>query len=134
MNCTSKTLLAAALGYSLLALEACKKRDTNRLAGRWDLQRGGLPFTFGPTTSSIIFDFDADGEFTEEITDIYFNDLAYTSYLDGDWKWAPGKKLEINIHFGYGYIQELRFEVVLIQRNNMYLKDRNDFDWKFKRE
>ena len=135
MKHINRFLLTAALGSSLLALESCRKWDTNRLEGRWELQREGLPFTFGTQTTQIIFDFEKDGDFTEEITDTYIGGggIPTTRRLHGDWKWTGDKKMEIDIDFGNGYIQELRFESTYIHENKLQLVDRNDYEWEFKK-
>lgn len=136
MNYINKALLTAALGSSLLALEACRKCDTNRLTGRWKLV-GGINFS---PNREIIFDFEADGDFTEErIYNGFF--IPYSTTNTGNWKWLPGKKLGIDLDYGspfvYGYgfsSYDRKFEVVLIKGNDMELEDENRRDWEFKRE
>lgn len=128
MNHISKAILAAALGSSLLALEACRKWDTNRLAGRWRLVGGDI---FSPN-QGIIYEFEKDGDFTEERTLQTFNGYGYYYAIadGGDWKWSSGKKLEIDRSTNY----DIEFDVILIKGNDMELKDELNRDWIFKKE
>lgn len=133
MNHINKALLTAALGSSLLALEACQKWDTNRLEGRWKYVAGDLEFNPGV---SVIFDFEKDGDFTQEtIAPLLFYSTGniYNTYTNpGEWEWAPGKTIKIQLQKGFD--TEREFQVILIQGNHMELKEDNNDELIFRRE
>ena len=108
-----------------MALESCRKWDTNRLEGRWKYVGGDIF-----AGQDVIFDFEKDGDFTREVNSPYFNYAGLVSTMEGEWKWAFENKLRIGLDDNTA----LLYDVILIKGNNMELADDFDRDWCFKKE
>jgi len=108
------------------------KSKTNRITGEWEVVKVDGE---SPDYSSVIFEFEKDGDFRVEL--IYdYDSYSYTEEQDGEWEWADEKETIVLSLDDYDEDVAIELEILRLTKDELWfvIEDYGDEKWELEKK